>query len=327
MKRLNYFVCAALAVAAAVGCNEKEGPQDFPVVGEITLCGESTNAATNSWYPGEKVGVFVTSDGVPQVNLLYTPSEVCEDKSTEANGAKYWMFGDPVGNVALNASSEKAGFKQGVHNVYAYSPYNPAATDLTAVPMPDLTKQDETIFMGQTINPALSFIYSSVEVKEYTTAPVDLGTFKSLNFDLNTGSIEFKGCPESVTELSLVKLIISSDKPLAYKNGTFNLVEEKINGESSEIEVITNQQIKFLPGQGFDMTTFESYDLYATNDPVKFAVVAPASTDDFKTMKFNFTGVLSDGSEYVGTDISPNVMNFGGTVLVTFGSNVVLTKK
>ena len=128
-------------------------------------------------------------------------------------------------------------------------------------------------------------------------------------------------------ELSLVKLVISADKPLAYKNGTFNLVEEKINGESSEIEVITNQQIKFLPGQGFDMTTFESYDLYATNDPVKFAVVAPASTDDFKTMKFNFTGVLSDGSEYVGTDISPNVMNFGGTVFVTFGSNVVLTKK
>ena len=114
MKRLN-FICTAFAVAAVVACDPAETkPLDFPVVGEIALSGESTNAASKSWYPGEQIGVFVTSDGIAQVNLLYTPSEVCEDKSTEANGAKFWMFGDPVGNVALNASSEKAGFKQGV---------------------------------------------------------------------------------------------------------------------------------------------------------------------------------------------------------------------
>ena len=330
MKRLNYFVCAALAVAAVVACDPAEDqPKDFPVVGEIALSGESTNAATGSWYPGEQLGVFVTSEGVAQVNLLYTPSETCADNSVLLDEtdptSKYWMFGDPVGNVALNASSEKAGFKQGAHNVYVYSPYNAAATDVTAVPMPDLTNQDDTVFSGQTADPKYSFVYGSAEVKEYTTAPVDLGKFNSVYFSLNTGTIELNGTPENVTDLTIVKLIISADKTLAYKNPTFNLVEGKINGEPAAVEVKT--ALAITEGMSFDMESMSMKSVIGSDGPAKFYVVAPASVDDFKTMQFSFTAVLSDGSEYVGTGITPNVMSYEGEAMVTLGGRVILAKK
>lgn len=330
MKRLNYFVCAAFAVAAVVACDPAETkPQDFPVQGEILLSGESTNAATASWYPGEQLGVFVTSDGIAQVNLLYTPSETCADNSAllDPNDptSKYWMFGDPVGNVALNASSEKAGFKQGVHNVYAYSPYNAAATDVTAVPMPDLTKQDDTAFSGQTADPKYSFIYAAAEVKELTSAPVNLGTFNSVYFSLNTGTIELNGAPENVTELTIDKLIIEADRTIAYKNPSFNLVEGKFNGEPAAIEVKT--ALAITEGMAFDMESMSMKSVMGSDGPAKFYVVAPASTDDFKTMKFSFTAVLSDGSEYFGTDITPNVMSYEGEVMITLGGKVILAKK
>ena len=330
MKRLNYFVCAAFAVAAVVACDPAEDqPKDFPVQGEILLSGESTNAATASWYPGEQLGVFVTSDGIAQVNLLYTPSEVCEDKSVllDENDptSKFWMFGDPVGNVALNASSEKAGFKQGVHNVYAYSPYNAAATDLTAVPMPDLTKQDDTAFSGQTADPAYSFVYASAEVKELTLAPVDLGKFNSVYFSLNTGTIELNGAPANVTELTIDKLSITADRTIAYKNPSFNLVEGKFNGEPAAVEVKT--ALAITEAMSFDMESMSMKAVIGSDGPAKFYVVAPASTDDFKTMKFSFTAVLSDGSEYFGTDITPNVMSYEGEVMITLGGKVILAKK
>ena len=50
-------------------------------------------------------------------------------------------------------------------------------------------------------------------------------------------------------------------------------------------------------------------------------------------MKFSFTAVLSDGSEYSGSDITPSVMSYtdpdtGVTeVMVMLGGQVVLTKK
>ena len=328
MKRLNFVICAALAIAGVVACEEK-GPVDFPVVGEIALTGESTNAAAKSWYPGEKLGVFVTSDGVAQVNLLYTPSETCADNSVllDENDptSKYWMFGDPVGNVALNASAEKAGFKQGVHNVYAYSPYNAEATDITAVPMPDLTKQDDTAFNGQTADPAYSFVYASAEVKELTLAPVDLGKFKSVYFSLNTGTIELNGTPAGVTDLKIVKLIIEADRTIAYANPSFNLVEGKINGEPAAVEVKT--ALAITEGMSFDMESMSMKSVIGSDGPAKFYVIAPASTDDFKTMKFKFTAVLSDGSEYAGADIVPNVMSYEGEAMVTLGGKVILNKK
>jgi len=331
MKRLNYFICAAFAVAATVACDPAEDqPKDFPVVGEIALSGESTNAATNSWYPGEKLGVFVTSDGLTQSNLLYTPSETCADNSVllDENDptSKYWMFGDPVGNVALTASAEKAGFKQGVHNVYAYSPYNAAATDVTAVPMPDLTKQDELTFRGQTTNPALSFVYASKVVEEYTSAPVDLGTFTCVTMALNTGSIEFSGQESELVGKKLVKMVVTADKPIAYSNAKFNLVEKSISGTSAPVEVTTNQEIK--ASEGLDFVTMQSVTIYSTGDPVKFVIIAPASLDELQSMKFNFTAVLDDNSEWTVSEVSPNVMNIGGSTLITFGGKVVgLTKK
>lgn len=321
MKRLNLIVVAALAIAGAASCEKQ--PTDFPIVGNLTLTGESANCNTKSWYPGEQLGVFVTSDGLTQTNLIYAPSETCTDESVDLDGSKYWMYGDPVGNVALNAKTEAAGFKQGVHTIYAYSPYNASATDITAIPMPDLTQQDETIYVGQNSNPALSFIYTSKEVKEYTAAPIDLGKFNSINMGLNTGTIEFKG--EGIVGKKIVKIIVNAEKTIAYKNATYNMVEKKINGEPSPIEVKTNLEI--VESMAFDMESMTMKAVIGSDGPAKFVVVAPNSVDDFKTLKFSFTAFLDDNSEWIASDVVASVMSLGDEHLVSFGGKIALSKK
>lgn len=314
MKRIFFF--AALVFAAA-SCEKT--PQDFPIVGNFTLTGESTNASTSSWYPGEQIGVFVTSDGVAQTNLLYVPSETCADESMDLDGSKYWMFGDAIGNVTLTAKGEAAGFKQGVHTIYAYSPYNAAATDLTAVPMPDLANQDNTVFNGLSANPALSFVYAKKEVKEYSTAPVDFGKFTCLTYALNTGSIEF--ADEAAVGKTLVKLVIKADKTIAYKNATFNLEEGKINGEASDdITIKTNLPVD----KSFSPITFT--DAIGTLDGARFVMVAPATVDELKAMKFTFEGHLNDGSVYTQSGLTPKVYDLGGGAVVVSLAGASLSK-
>lgn len=320
------MLCAALAIAGVVACEEK-GPVDFPVVGEIALTGESSNFATSSWYPEEQLGVFVTSEGVTQANLLYAPSETCADNSLLLDpndpSSKYWMFGDAVGNVALTAKGEAAGFKKGTHNIYAYSPYVAEATDETAVPMPDLTNQDNVTFQGQTSNPAYGFVYAVKEVKEHTSAPVDLGKFTCVTYGLNTGTIEFVG--EGAVGKKMVKLIVTADKTVAYKNATFNLVEQKINGEPAA--AVVNTKLEVAESMAFDMESMSMKAVVGTDGPAMFVIVAPASLDELETMKFNFTAVLDDNSEWSASDVTPGVLNLGTEKMYTFGGKVILSKK
>ena len=114
----NLFFGAVLVIAAAVACQPKDnGPVDYPVQGELKLYGE--NVAE------QQVGVFVTSEGLPPNNLLYTAAK-------------------GTGAVALTAKADKAGFKQGKHTIYAYAPYAEGA-EVTAVPV-DYTKQSTVEF-------------------------------------------------------------------------------------------------------------------------------------------------------------------------------------
>ena len=322
MKRLNLFLCAALAIAGVVSC-EEDGPVDFPIVGDFALTGESTNFATSSWYPAEQLGVFVTSDGIEQANLLYAPSETCEDLSMDVEGSKFYMYGDAVGNVTLTAKGVAAGFKKGTHNIYAYSPYNAAATDITAVPMPDLTNQDYVNYQGQTANPVYAFLYSAKEVKEYSSAPVDLGAFTCLTLGLNTGTVEFVG--EGAAGKKMVKLLVEADKPVAYKNATFNLVENKVNGEPAA--AVVNTDLEVAEGMSFDFESMSTKTVVSTEGPAMFVIMKPASLDELETMKFSFTAVLDDGSEWTVTDVVPGVLNLGTEKMYTFGGKVILSKK
>lgn len=306
MKR---FILLAILVIAAASC-EKGVYVDYPVVGNISITGSSTNSSTSSWYPGEQIGIFVTSDGFPQNNLLYTPSETCKDESLKVSGKLYHMYGIPVGNKTLNPQGEAVAFKYGDHTIYGYSPYNPNAKDITAVPMPDLTRQDNVSFVGNVTDPTMSFIWVKKTIHEYTAAPLALGTFKSVDQSLNTGAIAFTD--NSLVGKKVTKVVISADKNIAYKNPTFNLIEGKINGEPSSIEVITDLKIV--------TSTFSAIE---TSDPVRFVVAC--SAEELKNTTFTFD-VYIDNVIYTGS-AKPIVTSISGLTIISFADQLNMVRK
>ena len=239
----NYFFSAVLAIAAAVACTEK-GPVDYPIQGEFTLYGE--NVAE------QQVGVFVTSEGLSQNNLLYTA-----DKGT--------------GAVALTAKAEKAGFKQGNHTIYAYAPYAEAA-ELTAVPMPDYSAQETvaydeyagTDYAGLMISynsTAIPFSVAVLNVKEYSSAACTL-PFESVVALKEVSVMEFSLSGDNANSMvgkKVTKIVVSADTPLTVKNASYNFVESKVNKEESNtIELKVNYEIYksyFVSGNGFSFKT------------------------------------------------------------------------
>lgn len=306
MKR---FILLAILVIAAASC-EKGVHVDYPVVGNISITGISRNSSTSSWYPGEQIGLFVSSEGFPQNNLLYTPSETCKDESIKVKGKLYHMYGIPVGNTSLNPQGEAVAFKHGEHTIYGYSPYNPDAKDITAVPMPDLTKQDNVSFIGNVTDPSISFVWAKKTIKEYTTANLALGTFKNEDQSLNTGAISFTD--HDLVGKKVTKVIISADKDIAYQNPTFNLMEGKINGEPSSIEVITDLEIV--------TATFGAIE---TSDPVRFVVAC--SIDDLKNTTFTFDAYIEN--DIYTCSARPKVTEISGFTIVSFEDLLNMVKK
>ncbi len=248
MKRLNYFVCAAFAIAAAVACDPaEEGPKDFPIVGEFSLYGELA--------PATQVGVYVTSDGIEQSNLLYT--------AAEGEGA-----------VELQAGDVKAGFKQGDHMIYAYAPYAEEVKEATAVPVPDYTKQatapydpfvgDEMLegLMLSYNTTAQSVAYASAEVKEYSSAAITL-PFETLN-PLTTVTAGEPGLvgenADDQVGKKIKKVVVTCDKTIAYSGQTLDLTTGKLTegtpSKSIELEVdITVTKMAFVTAKGFSFAT------------------------------------------------------------------------
>ena len=245
----NYFFSAVLAIAAAVACTEK-GPVDFPIQGDLTLYGENV--------AGQEVGVFVTSDGLPQSNLLYT--------AAEGEGA-----------VALTAKAEKAGFKQGNHMIYAYAPYAEAAAELTAVPAPDYTKQATVPYdpfvgmegMEALIGLMLSYesqakpvAYAAKEVASLTSAAITL-PFEALN-PLEVISVAEPGLEGTNADAQvgkkIKKVVVTCNKPIAYSGQVLDLTTGKLTGgtASNSIELavdITVTKMAFVVAKGFSFAT------------------------------------------------------------------------
>jgi hypothetical protein len=285
----NYFFSAVLAIAAAVACTEK-GPVDFPIQGDFTLYGE--NVAE------QQVGVFVTSDGLPQTNLLYTAA-----KGTDA--------------VALTAKAEKAGFKQGNHVIYAYTPYSEAAAELTAVPMPDLANQNltlnvvpdwaigtgmEDMFAVKTSDFA-PFQIAKAEVKEYSSAVINLPfeapvatqviQFSEISFPEGSGALVGK---------KINKIVVSSDSVLGYTEATYNYVEAKVVSTPVKSLTLTVDmeitEVASVVGKAFAFATSLTEAELAT---VKFTV--EVYVDGAKYVKADY-GMSSYGA-FPGVEVTP----------------------
>ena len=282
----NYFFSAVLAIAAAVACTEK-GPVDFPIQGDFTLYGE--NVAE------QEVGVFVTSEGLPQSNLLYT--------AAEGEGA-----------VALTAKAEKAGFKQGNHMIYAYAPYAEAAAELTAVPAPDYSKQstvafdplaDDEILAGLMLSynsTAQSVLYATTEVTELSSAAITL-PFAAVNplTEVTVGEPGLEGTNANAQEgKKVTKIVVTCDKPIAYTGQTLDLTTGKLVGGTAvnSIEIAADMTVKkmgYVTAYGFTFKTC-------------------LTEEEVATAKFKIEMVMETGTTYAAEDKTPS---YGGIYALT----------
>ena len=280
----NFFFSAVLAIVAAVACTEK-GPVDFPIQGDFTLYGE--NVAE------QEVGVFVTSEGLPQSNLLYT-------------GAK------GEGAVALTAKAEKAGFKQGNHTIYAYAPYAEGA-ELTAVPV-DYSKQstvafdplaDDEMLAGLMLSynsTAQSVLYATTEVTELSSAAITL-PFAAVNplTEVTVGEPGLEGTNANAQEgKKVTKIVVTCDKPIAYTGQTLDLTTGKLVGGTAvnSIEIAADMTVKkmgYVTANGFTFKTC-------------------LTEEEVATAKFKIEMVMETGKTYAAEDKTPS---YGGIYALT----------
>lgn len=280
----NFFFSAVLAIAAAVACTEK-GPVDYPIQGSFSLYGENVTG---------KVGVFVTSDGIMQTNLLYNAAE-------------------GTGAVALNAAGTKAGFKQGNHVIYAYAPYAETAAELASVPV-DYTKQATVAFDPLADDPTLAGLmlsynsqaqpvyYASTEVKELTSAAITL-PFQALNAltEVSVGEPGLEGAnAEAQVGKKVSKIVITCDKAIAYTGQTLDLTTGKLVGGTAvnSIEITADMTIKKIGSVSANGFTFKTC----------------LTEEELATAKFKIEMVMETGKTYSAADKTPS---YGGIYALT----------
>ena len=237
MKKLSYFIVAATLVGGLMACQKTEPVVDYPIQGVFTLQGtyDTYSHGEQGWTEEDEIGVYVTSEGVAQTNLKYTPtsySVLVENQYVPG----YFEYGDPVKSTTFKAIGDEAGFKQGEHNIYAYVPYSEGNQDYTAVKLPDLDSQEykEMVFA---VEPQYCFAYASIKgVKEYSAEVMDFGAFKTPFTQVTIPSPEF---PESIVGgEKITKVVLSSTIALSCKDATINLETGEIKGTMSKsIEV------------------------------------------------------------------------------------------
>lgn len=230
------FLYAAAFVAmtlTAVGCSNDEMTQtDLPVVGDIAVSGiyNVYSHGGQGWIAEDKVGLYILSDGMPQNNLPYVSTKCAAFDQVEMGGKTYIMYSEKiVDDTPLKAASEiKAGFKAGKHEIFAYSPYNEASADYTAVALPDIAVQQyyPSEFMPHR---KYGFDVAKASVSTYSAAVVSLGEFQPLFSQITLPSV---ACPEALIGKKLTQVVVSCDKTIAYENGaTINLNTQEISGK------------------------------------------------------------------------------------------------
>ena len=332
MKNLFKFSFVAAAIAMATACDPVEqGPVDYPIEGNFTISASYTamvHGGGYGWRNGEQIGVFVTSEGVTQANLLYNPSDT--SKVEIVTGTDYW--GDPyefedrsiIGDVELKAAAEAAGYKKGEHVIYAYTPYVEGATDLTAVPVADNAAQvaDENAWMTY----SFGYAKTTEAIKEFSSANISLGDFKPLIYPLSVSSIElteeqaetFKN--KKVTSVK----IISTELDIALAGAKVNLETGEITGTKTKEIVITfpngGKEVEFeagFPPYFPDAYFIPAVTAYANINPEadvtvrqeEYTTIENEETvtkyKEVPCLKGSFTVVYTiDGVEYTATTLS-----------------------
>lgn len=341
MKRIFNFACVALAIVTATSCDPENEIVDFPITDNFSISASYlayVHGDGYGWRDGEQIGVFVTSDGVTQANLLYTPSDT--SKVEIVTGTNPYTGQDyeeevrsGVEDVVLNAADEVAGFKKGEHNIYAYTPYNASVSDYTAVALPNLATQtySEKMWMKY----GFGYAKTSESISEFSSATISLGDFKPVVYPISVSGITlteeqlptFQG--KKVTQVK----VISSDLAIASVESTIDLSTGEIKGSTDKTIVLT------YPGEGIDIEFLPGFppyfpDEYAIPSATVYALINP-ETDittyqeeyegrdengnpvtkykDYDGLKGSFTVVYTIGGvEYTATTIS-NVRTLAAT--------------
>ena len=296
----------ASCAAAVVGCDEKE-PEivDFPVVGNLNISGRYVTYLHGSqgWIEEDRIGVFVTSDGVEQVNLPYVPSEVCPAEPNEYVEGYYQYDEEKYqdGDILLTPEGQAAGFKQGEHNIYAYVPYAEGNTSHTAVKLPKTDNQEYFNFDGiRYFNPEYNFAYARLAepVTEYSSATHSLGDFVSPFVQMTVPSPTF---PDALEGKTITKVTISADKNIATTDAVINLETGEVTGTlSKSIEIVFPDGVTLEKGYfGITMET-----LY---------IVMCIDFDEALQTEFSFTYTI-DGSDYTISGTPNSSMSSDGNV-------------
>ena len=281
MKRLNLFVCAALAIAGAASCNP-----DAPVAQDTTLrisaaYTEAYAHGSQGWIESDKLGMFAYSDGQAVAsNLLYTPSKVNTLVESEYVLGRF-VYDGVVGEVELLTSAPAVELPHGFNEIYLYTPYVEGLTDVTAVPLPDLSAQE---YVEGTSGPdeKYTFAYNSASVCD--CGIVRLGEMKSAVKQMTIVSPKF---PASFDGRKVTKVVVaanSSYTKIAYSAATINLTNGAVDGEKvNAVEIL-------LPEGGLEIAA--EYGEYKIS--TLYVVLADNVT---KTTKFKFTFTV-DGTDY-----------------------------
>ncbi len=266
--RLFYFAtCVALALSSVSCSSDDDGEEDIdiPVVGKIAVSGAYNvySHGSQGWIEADKIGIYVLSDGKPQENLPYAPSEVAP------------------------SSELSAGFKSGDHTIYAYTPYSAASQDYKTVALPNISVQEyyASEFMP---NRKYSFAYASATTSSYSAATVTLGEFKSLFSQLTLPALE---CPDALAGKTCTKIVVTCDEhPLSYADGaTVNLATGEISG--TPLNSVTYN----IPDGLVVNAGFPAFGLPASLETAYMMVAVPFEEGMNYTYKFTLT---IGGQEY-----------------------------
>lgn len=306
MKKTLKFLLTAFVAVIAAGCKEDEGPVDYPVIGNLNISGRYVTYlhGKQGWVKEDQIGVFVTSDGIEQANLLYEPSEICPATPNENLEGYYSYEAENYkdGDILLNpVGGASAGFKQGEHCVYAYTPYAEGNTTYSAVRLPSLASQeyipiDGLIYFKREYN--FAYARLSAPLSEYTSATLSLGDFTSAFVQMTIPSPTF---PDALEGKTVTKLVVSADKDIATSDAVINLATGEISGTMSKsIELDLGDG--FVLASGFFGLTMETLYIPMCID-----------FDEALETTFSFTYTI-DGQDYTITGTPNAKMSSDGNI-------------
>lgn len=283
-------MCSALVVlGGAVSCEKEESVVDFPTVGPLTFSGtyDLYFHGSQGWVEEDRLGIFVTSDGLTQSNLEYAPVEFSILEESE-HVPGFFLYGDPVPTTTFKAVAGEVGFKKGPHYVYAYTPYDAASLDYKTVKLPDLAVQE---YSSAIFRPEFKYGFAHAKltwpIKKYTPEATSFGSFVSPYTQITIPSPQIKNKELFKGGEKIEKIVLSSTIDLAVTDATINLESGVVKGNfQKSIEVSFEKAEAKVDYSDFLGASFPTFYLVTSADPAEAL-----------TAEYTLTAVV-DGKEY-----------------------------